>query len=113
MRKGELVNWITSIDFDSSVIFKSATCLPSTISGTSTDMPHSFLFGRLRKKVAWFKDDEAMASVEEKLTALENQLKARQEAEASEALLRQESLSAAATPSAVSLRRRPDPDGSQ
>mmetsp|Transcript_17485 Transcript_17485/g.35534 ORF Transcript_17485/g.35534 Transcript_17485/m.35534 type:complete len:615 (-) Transcript_17485:23-1867(-) len=82
MRKDKLIKWVVNLNFDSSPIFKSATSLPSRISKTSSDLPHSYLFHNIRTKVAWYKDAEAVEAVEEKLIALEQQLKARQDAEA-------------------------------
>jgi len=87
--KQNLTSWVTSIDFDTSPIFLQSTSLPHTITGKSEDVPHSFLFKRLRLIAEWFEDNELTELVDTTVTELEMKLEARIKAEEAETVERQ------------------------
>lgn len=73
-RKEQLLEWVLAIDVNKSSLFQSRKLLPHTISGVSEDLPHAILFDRPRTIFRWHNDEEALAAVEEKLSALEKAL---------------------------------------
>ena len=79
MRSDKVIEWVLTLDSTTSPLFKQPHTLPTSVTESSKETPPTFLFDIIRARIAWYSDvdDGRKEAVNEKLSSLEQQLRAR------------------------------------